>query len=92
MIDFDKKKGWRKPLLNKKYNSNWSKNLEDYKLEDSIGWKLSIVKKVNQFSVEIETVDKIEGIIEFSSIDWTKKKFKDFLNVGDIIYAEKIDL
>ena len=90
LIDFDKKKGWRKPLLNKKYNSNWSKNLEDYKLEDSIGWKLSIVKKVNQFSVEIETVDKIEGIIEFSSIDWTKKKFKDFLNVGDIIYAEKI--
>ena len=90
MIDFDKKKGWRKPLLNKKYNSNWSKNLEDYKLEDSIGWKLSIVKKVNQFSVEIETVDKIEGIIEFSSIDWTKKNFKDFLNVGDIIYAEKI--
>ncbi len=90
LIDFDKKKGWRKPLLNKKYNSNWSKNLEDYKLEDSIGWKLSIVKKVNQFSVEIETVDKIEGIIEFSSIDWTKKNFKDFLNVGDIIYAEKI--
>ena len=75
LIDFDKKKGWRKPLLNKKYNSNWSKNLEDYKLEDSIGWKLSIVKKVNQFSVEIQTVDKIEGIIEFSSIDWTKKKF-----------------
>ena len=90
MIDFDKKKGWRKPLLNKKYNSNWSKNLEDYELEDSIGWKLSIVKKVNRFSVKIETVDKIEGIIEFSSIDWTKKKFKDFLNVGDIIYAEKI--
>ena len=90
LIDFDKKKGWRKPLLNKKYNSNWSKNLEDYKLEDSIGWKLSIVKKVNQFSVEIQTVDKIEGIIEFSSIDWTKKNFKDFLNVGDIIYAEKI--
>ena len=90
LIEFDKKKGWRGPLLNKKYNLEWSKNLKDYKLEESIGWKLSIVKKVNRFSAEIQTLDKEEGIIEFSSIDWTKKNFKDLLNTGDIIYVEKI--
>ena len=68
-----KRKGWRGPLLNKKLNHEWSNNLEDYKLEDSIGWKLSIVKKINRFSVEIETLNGDDGIIEFSSIDWTKK-------------------
>tara|TARA_B100000700_G_scaffold312803_1_gene396956 strand:+ start:1713 stop:4049 length:2337 start_codon:yes stop_codon:yes gene_type:complete len=90
LIKFDKKKGWRGPLLNKKYNSNWSHNLKEYKLEESIGWKLSIIKKVNRFSAEIETTDGNKGIIEFSSIDWTKKNFEDLLEIGDIVYTEKI--
>ncbi len=90
LIEFDKKKGWRGPLLNKKYNSGWLSNLNDYKLEESIGWKLSIIKKINRFSAEIETSDGIDGIIEFSSIDWTKRQFEDLFKIGDIIYAEKI--
>ena len=90
LINFDMKKGWRGALLNKKYSKNWSKNLKDYKLEDSIGWDLSIIKKINRFSTEIETSDGSEGIIEFSSIDWTKKNFEEIFNVGDIIYVEKI--
>ena len=90
LIEFDKKKGWRGALLNKKYNSKWSKNLKDYKLEESIGWKLSIIKKLNRFSAEIETIDGIEGIIEFSTIDWTKKNFQELFNVGDIVYVENI--
>ena len=90
LIEFDKKKGWRGPLLNKKINSKWSNNLDNYKLETSIGWKLSIIKKINRFSVEIETEDKVNGVIEFPSINWTKKNFKDLFKVGDIIYAENI--
>ena len=90
LVEFDKKKGWRGPLLKKNYNASWSKNLENYKLENSIGWKLSIVKKINQFSAEIETVNGTNGVIEFSSIDWTKKNFNDLLDVGDIIYVEHI--
>ncbi len=90
LIKFDKKKGWRGPLVKKKYKSGWSENLQDYKLEKSIGWKLSIVKKINRFSAEIETIDGIDGVIEFSSINWTKKEFEDLFDIGDVIYAEKI--
>ncbi len=90
LIEFDKKKGWRGPLLNKKINSKWSNNLDKYKLEASIGWKLSIIKKINRFSVEIETEDKVNGVIEFPSINWTKKNFEDLFEVGDIIYTENI--
>ena len=90
LIEFDKKKGWRGPLLNTKNNLNWIEKTKKFKLEESIGWKLSIVKKVNRFSIEIETSDKKEGLIEFSSIDWTKKNFEDIFKVGDIIYSEKI--
>ncbi len=91
LVDFDKKKGWRGPLLNKDYNSKWSKNLDNFKLEKSIGWKLSIIYKINRFSVEIETIDGKKGVIDFSSIDWTKKNFEELFNIGDIIYAEYID-
>ena len=79
MIAYDKRKGWRGPLTNKVYNSEWEKDLEKYKLENSINWKLAIVKKINKFSAEIETEDNIKGVIEYQSISWTKKEFNKLL-------------
>ena len=90
LIAYDKRKGWRGPLTNKIYNSEWKKDLEKYKLENSINWKLAIVKKINKFSVEIETEDNIEGVIEYQSISWTKKEFNKLLKPGDIIYVKNL--
>ena len=91
LIDYDKRKGWRGSLTNKKNKSNWFKNLEKYKLEKSIGWDIAIVKEVKQFSATIETTEKKKGIIEFKDISWTKKEFEDLLKIGDVIYVKKID-
>ena len=90
LIAYDKRKGWRGPLTNKIYNSEWKKDLEKYKLENSINWKLAIVKKINKFSAEIETEDNIEGVIEYQSISWTKKEFNNLLKPGDIIYVKNL--
>ncbi len=90
LIAYDKRKGWRGPLTNKIYNSEWKKDLEKYKLENSINWKLAIVKKINKFSAEIETEDNIKGIIEYKSISWTKKEFNKLLKSGDVIYVKNI--
>ncbi len=90
LIAYDKRKGWRGPLTNKIYNSEWKKGLEKYKLENSINWKLAIVKKLNKFSAEIETEDNIEGAIEYQSISWTKKEFNKLLKPGDIIYVKNL--
>lgn len=90
LIAYDKRKGWRGPLTNKIYNSEWKKDLEKYKLENSIDWKLAIVKKLNKFSAEIETEDNIEGVIEYQSISWTKKEFNKLLKPGDIIYVKNL--
>ncbi len=87
---YDKRKGWRGPITNKIYNSEWKKDLEKYKLENSINWKLAIVKKINKFSAEIETEDNIEGVIEYQSISWTKKEFNKLLKPGDIIYVKNL--
>ena len=37
------------------------------KLEKSIKWELAIIKKVNKFSAEIETENKLNGIVGYTS-------------------------
>ena len=91
LISYDKRKGWRGALFNKDYSENWNDNLEKFNLENSINWNLAIVKKVNKFSAQIETEDKLNGKIAYSDISWSKKEFEELIKVGDIIYVKKID-
>ncbi len=90
LVEYDKRKGWRGPIKNKKLTNNWFENLDKYEIEKSINWKIAIVKKINKFSAEIETKEKLEGIIKYQDISWTKKQFHNLLKVGDIIYVKKI--
>ena len=90
LISYDKRKGWRGVIDNKDFSSKWYSGLENYELENSIGWKLAIIKKVSKFSVEIETKDQAKGLIEYSEISWTKKEPNEILKEGDIIYVKKI--
>ena len=90
LVAYDKRKGWRGPLTNKTDIKNWSNNLEKYNLENSLNWKIAIVKKISKFSVEIETKDKIKGLIEFQDISWTKKEFNELFKRGDVIYVKHI--
>ena len=73
LIQYDKRKGWRGPLLNKKDTNNWNNDLKKYHLEKSIGWNLAIVKKIDKFFVEIETNQNDKGKIEYQDISWICK-------------------
>ncbi|MDC1159753.1 PBP1A family penicillin-binding protein [Candidatus Pelagibacter sp.] len=90
LISYDKRKGWRGPLFNKKYSDKWINGLEKFKLEKSINWNLGIVTKLEKFSVEIETDNRIKGFINYENISWTKKEFNELFQLGDIIYVENI--
>ena len=90
LILYDKRKGWRGSLSNKTYKKKWYQNLEKFELEKSINWELAIVKKINQFSANIETKKEFNGIIEYKNISWTKREFQELFSVGDIIYVKKI--
>jgi penicillin-binding protein 1A len=91
LISYDKRKGWRGPLLNKNISEKWNTNLEKFSLEKSINWNLAIVKKIKQFSLEIETDNNLKGFIKYENISWTKKEFNELFKVGDIIYVEPIN-
>ena len=88
LINYDQRKGWRGPIDNKLNKKDWYKGLENLELEKSIGWEIAIVKNIKQFSAEIETKNKINGIITYKDISWTKKEFEELLKPGDIIFVE----
>jgi penicillin-binding protein 1A len=90
LVTYDKRKGWRGPLSRSNKLDNWRKQLDEFRLEKSINWNLALVKKINKFSVEIETENKLNGIIKYENISWIKKEFNEILKVGDIIYVESI--
>ncbi len=90
LIRYDKRKGWRGPITKVKLSQNWHKDLEKYELEDSIGWEIAVVKKINKFNILIETKNKILGKIDFNDISWTKKEFDQILSPGDLIYVKEI--
>ena len=92
LIAYDRRKGWRGPITNLKLTKEWYKKVnKKYRLENSIDWQLAIIKDVKQFSAKIETENKIEGLIRYQNISWTKKEFKDLFKIGDIIYVKKED-
>ncbi len=88
--EYDRRKGWRGALLNKKINSKWNENLKKYSLEKTIGWNLAIIKKINKFSVNIQTEKKEEGIIKYEDVSWAKKDLDKIFKKGDIVYVKKI--
>ncbi|KRP04968.1 MAG: penicillin-binding protein, partial [Pelagibacteraceae bacterium BACL20 MAG-120920-bin64] len=90
LISYDKRKGWRGPVSTNNQLTNWNNNLDKHRLEKSINWDLAIVKKIDKFSVEIETEKQISGTIKYENISWVKREFIEVLKVGDIIYVENL--
>ncbi|MDC6476396.1 PBP1A family penicillin-binding protein [Candidatus Pelagibacter sp.] len=91
LIEYDKRKGWRGPLTNIKKIENWNQEVDKFRLEKSINWDLAIIKKIDKFSIAIETEYKKKGIIKYENISWIKKDFKEILKIGDVIYVENIN-
>ena len=92
LISYDKRRGWRGPIINSKRLDNWNNdiNLDKFRLEKSINWEIAIVIKINKFFIDIETENEENGIIKYENISWVKKEFDQILKVGDIIYVEKL--
>ena len=92
LISYDKRRGWRGPIINSKKLDNWNKdiNLDKFRLEKSINWEIAIVIKIDKFFADVETENKENGIIKYENISWVKKEFDQILKVGDIIYVEKL--
>jgi penicillin-binding protein 1A len=88
---YDKRRGWRGSLLNKKINNEWNKGLEKFNIEKSIDWEIAIVKRIDKFETIIETKENKIGIIKHENVNWTRKNLNQLFKIGDIIYVKKIN-
>ena len=88
--EYDRRRGWRGSIKNKKITSNWNKDLEKYQTENSLGWEIAIIKEINKFEAKIETTKKIQGIIKYENLNWTRKNINELFKIGDLIYVKKI--
>ena len=90
--EYDKRHGWRGPITNLK-NPDWKNITEKFAPDKSLNWKLAKVTNVTKMSAEIEIENKVNGIIDFKNISWTRSEsFEDILNINDIIYVEEIKI
>jgi penicillin-binding protein 1A len=90
LVSYDKRRGWRGPVLKQANTNNWTEKLKRFRLEKSIKWDLAIIKKIDKFLVEIETEKEIKGIIKYENISWTKKEFNELFSIGDVVYVKNI--
>ena len=86
---YDRRKGWRGPLTNKKNFKTWTKDLDKFRIEKSIGWEIAIIKKINKFYLDIETEKKSIGKISYQKSTWLKKEFEELFEEGDLVYVKK---
>ena len=89
LLEYDKRKGWRGALDNRK-GLNWKKDLEKYYLEKKINWEVARVTRIDKFETVIQTENDENGIIKYEDINWTRKEFKQIFNIDDLIYVKKI--
>ncbi len=87
--EYDKRHGWRGPLLNLK-TKDWQKKVKQFYPDKSLNWELAKVIEVNKLAAKIETRNNEIGLIDYNSINWTRKNtFHDLIEINDIIYVEK---
>ena len=88
---YDKRHGWRGPILNTEISKNWKKKLKEKKIDTSLGWKFARIIDVNKSEILFELVDeKIQGKIEVATLKWAIKKtiFNSF-KINDVIFVGK---
>ena len=81
--EFDRRKGWRGPITNKKSDKNWQKKIEKIKLDPTLQWSLAEITDINDlqlnFKILNEEKQNLKGILRIENIRWSVPRKKKFL-------------
>ena len=88
---YDRRHGWRGPILNTKNEKNWQEKLKEKKIDQSLDWKFAKIINVNDSDIEFKIVnEKKQGKIKINSLKWAiKKTIHDSFKTNDIIFVNK---
>ena len=94
--EYDQRRGWRGPLVNKQKNKNWEKKLKNIKLDPTLRWNFAEIINLNDNEIDFKILsDEKKNNLEklyAKDIKWSlryKKKIQDKFNIGDIIFVKK---
>ena len=94
--DYDRRRGWRGPIVNKINNANWENKIAQYNLDPTLNWKIAEITSVNKDSLKFKIIkdnkNNQEGILFLEDIQWTlrqKKNLNEVYNIGDILFIKE---
>ena len=88
---YDRRHGWRGPILNTIVEKNWEEKLKQKKIDSSLNWKFAKIIKINDSEIVFSIIEKKEqGTIKNTSLKWAiKKTIYDSFKIGDVIFVKK---
>ena len=94
--EYDRRQGWRGPIVNKIKNKNWQNIISKYQIDPTLNWYLAEITFLNNDEIKFQIIDKKEEIIKgnlfLKDIGWTipkNKKIQNIHKVGDVIFVKK---
>jgi penicillin-binding protein 1A len=88
---YDKRHGWRGPILNIDEKKNWRKKLKSLKVDPTLQWEFAQILNIDESGIIFQIIDKkIKERIKVKKLKWAiKKNIKDSFKVNDIIFVKK---
>jgi penicillin-binding protein 1A len=88
---YDKRHGWRGPILNTKTQKNWQEILKEKKIDASLNWSFAQIINIKDSEIVFRILDKKEqGSISINNLKWAvRKTIYDSFKINDVIYVHK---
>jgi len=88
---YDRRHGWRGPILNTKLEVNWQEKLKEKKIDQSLKWNFAEIINVKDSEIIFKIInEKEQGIIQSSNLKWAiNKTIYDSFKINDIIFVYK---
>jgi penicillin-binding protein 1A len=94
--DYDRRHGWRGPIVNKIKDKKWKNKLDQYKLDPTLNWNFAEITELNNSQINFKILNKkkinITGVLFEKNVKWTipnNKYITDRYKVGDIIFVKE---
>jgi len=88
---YDKRHGWRGPILNTKSETGWQEKLKEKKIDSSLKWKFAEITNVNNLEIVFKILnEENKGVIQANSLKWAiNKTIYDSFKINDVIFVQK---
>ena len=88
---YDRRHGWRGPILNTKTYKKWKENLKEKKIDSSLNWKFAEIKNVKDLGIVFQILnEKEQGVIAVKNLKWAiNKTIYDSFKINDVVFVYK---